>query len=101
MDATAVDLSDVDAVFCDPLKYRPSAFHATKPGDSSKASVIERDAPPSTGTSARREFAWKNLGLPIADEKTIHLPSGEKLGPVSGPGCATSFVTDLSATVRR
>jgi hypothetical protein len=45
-------------------------------------------------------FVWKKTVLPIADEKTIHLPSGDHAGPLSGPGCETIFLTVSSARFR-
>src|SRR5438874_13826608 len=48
-----------DAVFCDPAKYISLRFHSSKPGFSSKESVIDFGVPPSMLTIARRELLAK------------------------------------------
>jgi len=63
--------------------------------------VIERGGPPSTPTTASRELLAKNSFSPIAEEKTICFPSGEKRGLLSGPGCATIFFTESSLSFSR
>src|SRR5437660_267035 len=55
----------------------PSVFHSINPGFSSKLSVIDLGEPPSTLTTASRELLAKKSLSPIAEEKTICLPSSD------------------------
>src|SRR5678815_84235 len=81
------------AVFCSAVKYIPFAFHSNNPAFSSKSSVIDLGVPPSTKTTASRVLVAKVGNLPIEVEKTNCFPSGDHLGPVSGPGCDTILRT--------
>ena len=72
---------------------------STRLAFSSNASVSDRGVPPSAGTTAMRELAWKKSGRPIADPNAMALPSGDHRGPLSGPGWVTIALTLSSASV--
>ena len=72
------------SVFWAPMKKMPAGVQSSSMGSSSNESVMDLTAPPSAGTIARRPLAWKYSFCPIAESKTMDLPSGDQRGLESG-----------------